>query len=206
MMKRSVILIAVLFLLHSCGGKDLVVKKNYRFDKIKKVLVLQFSDFNGQQNSGNIISDLISYKMLKLQFDVMSRELVNKNEKFEAIIEKAKNLNVDALITGSITKYSLEKKIHKVKKNEKAISVKGENTGEVNITEEENELIYSSGRIYGANTELPYEVEATVGLIAKMIDVKTGETIWINKAQSSGFSIEAAVESAVDSLYESFVE
>ncbi len=202
----KLIIFSLSFLFLNCQSEKAAIKKNYNFKTIKKILVIKFSGPRKYPNSGDIVADMITFNLLKLNYDVMGRELISRNEKFKSIMNKAKEYNVDAIITGSVTKYSLEQKIHKIDKSKKEIHVKGSDSTEINITEEEKELVYSSGRVLGATTDLPYEVQATVGIIAKMIDVETGETIWINRAESSGFTIEAAVESAVDALISSFNE
>lgn len=208
MNKKHIIILCIItsLVFIRCQTEKKAVKRDYQFEKIKKILVLELSDFRQHPNSGDIAADMISYYLLKNNYNVIGREVINSHSKFEDILENAKQNNIDAIITGSVTKYSLSKKIHTINKGKKEINVKNDTTSEVSIKEDEKELVYSSGRVYGATTDLPYEIEATAGIIAKMIDVKTGETIWINRAESSGFTIESAVESAVGTLLSDFIE
>lgn len=194
-------MILLIFLIgYQCQTKRVAVKSDYDFDKIKKILVIKFSDDPHHPNSGNIVADIFSQKLLSMGYDIKGRESVPPSEDFSIILEKAKKLNVDVIVTGSITKYSLEENIQPVKKDEKDITVSSGGDNQVTVSEHNKELIRSKGRVIGANSDLPYQVEATFGLIAKMIDVNTGDMIWSDRGDANAFGIDAAMDTVIDSM------
>ena len=198
--KLIIILLLTVFLSNCQSKRQGVVKKGYEFEKIKKILVVKFSSHYREPNSGNIIADAFAFKLLALGYDVVGREVISEDYNFETIIAVAKKYEVDVILTGSITKYSVEKNIQAINKGSKKITVKGENDSEISIVDEEKELIISESHVYGATSELPYRIPATVGLITKMIDVETKEMVWSDKVATTGSTIEYAIESAVSDL------
>lgn len=203
--QKYLLFICIFFISH-CAGQKGVIKKDYDFFKIKEILVIRFSSSAQYENSGDIFADMFAYKFLEKGYNVLSREFVGKETDFNTIREKAKDYNIDVIVTGSIFKYSIEKKIHALKKSDKEIKVASGSDVNVTIKEDEKELITSTGRMYGADVGLPYEIEATIGVIAKMIDVENGDIVWSARSESSGLSIEDAIESSIDSLFESMPE
>ncbi len=197
---KLIILLLLTVFLYSCRTKRHgTVKKNYKFEKIEKILVVKFSDHHWEPNSGNVVADVFAQKLLALGYDVVSREVISEEYNFETIIAVAKKYEVDVILTGSITKYSVEKNIQAIDKGETEIIVKG-GSGEISIKEKEKELIISQGHVYGATSELPYRIPATVGLIAKMIDVETKGIVWSDQIITTGSTVEYAVEDAVSDL------
>ncbi len=197
---KLIIIFLLTVFLYSCQTKRHgTVKKNYKFEKIKKILVVKFSDHHREPNSGNVVADVFAQKLLALGYDVVSREVISEEYNFETIIAVAKKYEVDVILTGSITKYSIEKNIQAIDKGETEIIVKG-GSGEISIRDKKKELIISQGHVYGATSELPYRIPATVGLIAKMIDVETKGVVWSDQVLTTGSTVEYAVEDAVSDL------
>ncbi len=204
-MRLRVLIITFLILLEACSSGRKAIKKDYDIKKIKKVIVAEFAPYSDAPNSGSVVADIFAQKLLECGYEVIGREFIKRQTSFDNVLKTAKKYNVDVIITGTVTKYSIEKKIHKVPAGEKEIQVSGE-TNQVTVKEKEEKIVVTHGQMYGPDTQLPYEIEATVGIIAKMIDVKTGEVVWVDRAESRAFSIEAAVEGAVDILINSFNE
>ncbi len=201
LISKSIIILLLIITSYNCASKRKgVIKKNYEFGKIKKIMVVKFSDHHWEPGSGNIIADVFAHKFLSLGYEVVGREAISADYNFETILAVAKKYNIDVIITGSITKYTIEKNIQPIDKGEKEIIVKGADSSEISIKDKEKELIISESHIYGATSELPYRIPAIVGLIAKMIDVETKEIVWSDKVSTSGSTIEYALEDAVDEL------
>lgn len=203
---KHLILLFFFLILFNCVSPKGVFKPGYNFSSIKKILVLPFSAPSQYSNVGDIVSDIFAQKFLEKNYQILGREVVKNETDFSKIIDIAKSNNIDVIISGSIFKYSVEKKIHALSKKGKNITVSNKTNLNLTITETEKEFIVTEGRVYGFDVGIPYEIEANIGIIAKMIDVKSSEIIWSHKSESSAFNIEDAIESAIITLIKSMPE
>ena len=204
--KKFLFFLSLNFIFLCVSQKPGVYKKDYNFNKIKIILVLSFSAPEGYSNVGDIISDVFVQKLLEKGYEVYGREIVKGESDFEKIKEIAKSKNIDVIISGSIYKYSVEKKISLLPKKEKEFFYSNNTNTKISIKEGEKEIIVSEGRVYGFDAGLPYEIEATFGVICKMIDVNTSEVIWSSKKETTAFSIDDAIETGIKSIIKSMPE
>ncbi len=156
------------------------VKKGYDFTKIKRIAVCEFSGSSVFANSGDIIADEFVMQMIDKGYNVMERNKVNllireRNIDSSDYSKLGKLLGVDAILTGSVSKYS----------------------------EDAGRTFYytdSSG-----NTRADVSMSrAVVGVSARLIDVNTGEIVWSARNDDEAFDLSNAVTFVVAGLLDSF--
>jgi len=159
-------------LLSSCTPY-VAYKKDYDFKKIKKIAVLNFDSYIGFDSSGMAVRDEIIRHLIESGITVVERERIDEVMKEGEIdYKKARNIfGVDAIITGSVSKYIPEKEEY------------------IYFKDEEGNLQY----------EVKY-FDAEVGISARLIDTETGEIIWANTYTYESFDLEATLISCVRGL------
>jgi len=186
-MKRILPGIFALVFIVGCGA-EYAIRRDYDFKKIKSVAVVDFSNTSVFGNSGNVIEDEFVYQLLKAGFKVIERSKVDLVLKEKGIASLSENdpeliksigriLGVDAIITGTVSKYIAD----------------GKNT------------IYTTDNS-GNVTAQVFLTEAEVDVSARMIDVYTGEVVWSAKDSDKGFDIQNAVSGAASGIIDSLAQ
>lgn len=180
----SIPLFLFLFFFYGCAPRT-AIRKDYDFNRINRIGVLEFTSYREEINSGNAVADEFIRELIFRGFDVIERErlesLLREQHlsagKFldpQTVKEVGKLSGVDALITGTVTKY----------------------------IPEHRDTIYFRDE----NGELKSEVfliGAEVGITARMIDVETGLVIWAGSYTYESFDMEGAIRGAVSALLNS---
>ncbi len=171
-----------------CGPK-VAFRSDYDFKKIARIGVLKFDSSQIQYlpsyDPGNAIADEFVFQFLNRGIKVVERshiENVIKEQKLwksgyidPATIKKmGKILGVDALIMGSVTRYIPDKK------------------NRVYIKDDQGKI-----------QEEIFLVEAEVGISARMVDVVTGEVIWVSSYVYDSFYVDTAIRQAVSAILDS---
>lgn len=229
-MKNKLSLILIIFMISlaiSCATPNIAIKSGYDFSLVKKVAVLEFNPSPDNKNSGLMIADIFAKNLLMAGYEVMERNDLAKvlaeqhldtlgaisNDQLRVI---GKVSGVDAIITGSVPVYTPARK-EVVLVNEKSF-----NTNTTYQTIEKPKTDQSAGQteqkpyretqktvnrtFTEQDTPVTHVINAEIGITAKMIDVKTGEVIWIASDTYEGTNIQTAAEYLVSSLMDTFAK
>lgn len=183
-MKKVVLSLIISLFISSCGVQY-AIKKNYDFTKIKRIAVVDFSSQSAFRNSGDVVADEFVFQLLKADFEVIERNKVSLILKEKGIAQLnesdpdtirsiGKVLGVDAIITGSVSKYLEDKK----------------------------DTLYITNS-QGNITSQIFLTRAEVDVSSRMIDVFTGEIVWSAKNSYEGLDIQDAVSGAVSGIVDS---
>jgi hypothetical protein len=205
----------------SYATTNIAIKSGYDFTKVKKVAVLAFNPSPDNPNSGVMVADIFAINLLKAGYDVIERNDLAKvlaeqhldsvgaisNDQLRTI---GKVSGVDAIITGSVPVYTPARKevvlvnersfntntTYNTIKRPKATQVEGQ--AEQNYYNDTQKIVTHTYN--EQDTPVTHIIDAEIGVTAKMIDVKTGEVIWIASDTYEGTNIQTAAEYLVSSL------
>jgi len=178
------ITVSVLTLLFGCAPRT-AIRKDYDFSKINRIGILEFTSYGNEINSGNAVADEFIRQLILRGFDVIERERMESllreqhlaSGRFldpETAKEVGKLSGVDALITGTVTRYIPEHK----------------------------DTIYFRDE-YGEFKSEVFLIGAEVGINARMVDVETGLVIWASSYTYESFDMEGAIRGTVTTLLNS---
>ncbi|PCI37839.1 MAG: hypothetical protein COB53_05605 [Elusimicrobia bacterium] len=207
-MKKTALLILGSVLFAGCLSPT-VISEGYDRSKIKRVAVLQF----GGKELG--AGDLFAKHLIRRGFRVVERSRVESIFKEQRLgltgavsAETAKKigniLGVDGLVMGQVSHYAQNYKEVVITRSKRTDITPVYRT----VTEKhEDGSIHEMSVKVGTSThhtdeEIPVimSFDAEVGIIAKIVDVETGEIVWIGSTSSEGSTPLQAVESAVSYL------
>ena len=151
------------------------IKKGYDFTRINRIGVLEFTSYRENIYSGNAVTDEFIRQLIFRDIDVVERERLESvlreqhlaESKYldpETVKQVGKILGVDALITGTVTKYIAD----------------------------DRETIYFRDEDGNIKTEV-FLKRAEVGVSARMIDVETGSIVWASSYTYESFDMEGAI-------------
>ena len=178
-MKKLFVLLLVSLIFSGCAVRY-SVKKGYDFTKIKRIAVCDFSGTSVFANSGDVVADEFVLQMIDKGYNVIERNKVNLLIR-ERNIDSAdygrlgKLLGVDAILTGSVTKYA----------------------------EDAGRTFYYTDSSGNSRSDVSMS-RAVVGVSARLIDVNTGEIVWTARNDDEAFDISNAVTFVVAGLLDSF--
>jgi len=180
----SILLFSFLALLFGCAPRT-AIKKDYDFTKINRIGVLEFTGYEYGMNSGSAVADEFIRQLMFRGFDVIERERMESllREQHlasgklldpETVKEVGKLSGVDALITGTVTRYIPERK----------------------------DTIYFQDETGQVRSEV-FLIGAEAGINARMFDVQTGLIVWASSYTYESFDMEGALRGTVSSLLNS---
>jgi len=180
----SIVHLLFLTLILGCAPRA-AIKKGYDFTKIARVGVLELASYGEEINSGNAVADEFVRELIFRGIDVIERErmesLLREQHlaagKFldpDTVKKVGKLSGVDALVTGTVTRYVPEHK------------------DTIYLTDENGEI----------KSEV-FLIGAEVGVSARMIDVETGLVVWASSYTYESFDIEGAIRGTVSTLLNS---
>lgn len=211
MSRRPCLLIAAAVLLAGCAGST-AVSRHFDRDKIRKLGVVRFEAVPGAELGAG---DIFAKHLLKRGFRVVERariEAVLDEQRLgatgaippEAAKELGRLLGVDGLVMGQVTDYQPQRKsvvmttthetrVEPVFKKVKRKTKKGPPRWV---------RVQVSTRTKHSTREVPmvFTIDAQVSLVAKLVDVETGEIVWIGSTSGEGVTPLMAVESAASYL------
>lgn len=169
-----VLLFSFLALFFGCVPRT-AIKKGYDFNRINRIGVLEFTSYRERIYSGNAVTDEFIKQLIFRDIDVVERERLESvlreqhlaESKYldpETVKQVGKILGVDALITGTVTKYIAD----------------------------DRETIYFRDEDGNIKTEV-FLKRAEVGVSARMIDVETGSIVWASSYTYESFDMEGAI-------------
>jgi curli biogenesis system outer membrane secretion channel CsgG len=141
----------------------------------KNVAILPFLDFKEKNNSGRLVTNLFTIYFLKSGFNVAEREKIN-----QIVLEK--NMDLSGLSDESAQEFAT------------VLNVDYILTGSV--------IEYNS---YSSKQKLFYifewmQIICSVGISARLIDVRTGEIIWVGIGNDQSHSFKDAADKVAHSL------
>jgi len=180
----TILIFSLLLLFFGCAPPT-AIRKEYDFTKINRIGVLEFTGYGGEINSGNAVSDEFVRQLIFRGLDVIERERLESllREQHlataklldpETVKELGRLSGVDALITGTVTRYIPERK----------------------------DTIYFQDE-YGQVKSEVFLIGAEVGVNARMIDVETGLIVWASSYTYESFDMEGAIRGTVSTLLNS---
>lgn len=221
------LLVAALFA--ACAGRSvLAIKPGADFSRIDRVAVLRFDDYPRRRGSGDLVASVFEGQLLRAGYSLVERRRVERILDEQrlgssgAVDPKTarklgKILGVDAFLLGSVTEFQRavreqfttkvedvrrEPIVRRVKKRKRVSS------GVPPVTQDEW-VEYEEDEIVGYNTirsvrDVPQtRVEpAQVGVAARLVDVTTGEVLWVGSTTETGFSTEEAAQAAAERILE----
>ncbi len=199
--------------LTGCAGPIVSINQNYNFDKIKRVAVLGFEDFPQNEGSGKLVSGAFEKALLQSSVMLVERrqvEAILKEQKLDVTgaMDAAspeslgKLLNVDALVLGTLTVYSPEKRgvmLVDIQEDQSEPIFKRQSFTRKRGTDTwvttEREVIQGYNR-RSKTYQMPqtYTLEAEVGASVRMVDVKTGEILWVGTSSQEAINTQIAAE------------
>ena len=201
--------LAVLFT--GCAANS-VINHSYNFRNLKSIGVLEFSTKTTQIGG---VEDMFAQYLMKYDFDVVERERLEQAVKDndleqdgyldpDGIRQLGRLLGVNAVLTGEVSYFPSERKTQAVVETQNVYvepvyvtKYKQNANGErvETIVREGTSVHKETTRTPGVYTTLP-----RVGIIAKLLDVETGELLWVGSISREDDDPMSAMENAVDDL------
>lgn len=210
-MKKLFLPLLAVFLLSGCMAAT-GMSRRYDFNRIQRLGILKFNT-NNELPAG--VEDIFAKYLLRRGFTVIERsqlERILDEQKLnmsgaldqETLKQIGKVLGVDALVLGSVTSYYPERRevilIRTRNRYEEPVfkKVKREQKNGTYIEVEEQvgaEVRYEDTQIPQVQT-----MEAQVGLVVKLVDVSSGEIIWVGSYTNEGINTHLAIEATASYL------
>lgn len=227
MSRRFPALLLPLLLTYSCAGiQTSAIDKQYDFSRIRRVGVLEF-DSGSAPNLG--AEDLTVKYLLNHGYPVVERSKLNallKEQKYGAmgvfLPETAKKigklLGVDALVLGRVTTYQASRKevvmvksvytwrvpVYETRlkrvEGKHAPSARGKGKKGHQHLIEVKEQIGTDIREEVRNYPQVIAIDAVVGMVVKLVDVESGQIIWVGSFTGEGVTDMIAAESVISHL------
>lgn len=203
--------LAAIFLISGCMTTT-AVSRRYDFSRVQRLGIIKFNA-NNELPAG--VEDIFAKYLLRSGFTVIERsqlERILSEQKLnmsgaldqETLKQIGKVSGVDALVLGSITSYYPERRevilIRTRNKYEEPVfkKVKREQKNGTYIEVEEpvgTEVRYEDTQIPQVQT-----MEAQVGLVVKLVDVTSGEVVWVGSGTNEGINTHLAIEATASYL------
>jgi curli biogenesis system outer membrane secretion channel CsgG len=189
-----------------------VIKKDYPWNRVKRIGIVSF-DSRYKQIKG--VEDIFAKFLIQEGFDVIERhkiEHILKEQKMsmEGVFvpsgkaDAGQILGVDVLLLGNVVSFVPDKKhvgqFHLTDKTEEPVFKKVTEKNSDGIVTEVIKQIGTKTTYTDKNVEKVLSVYSQIGIVAKLVDIKTGEIIWVNTYNGEGDSPLSALENAVSYL------
>ncbi|MBI4346305.1 MAG: hypothetical protein HY553_05595 [Elusimicrobia bacterium] len=208
--------------LFGCARRPIVVlKPTADFSKIERVAVLGFDDFPRQRGSGALVSSIFEKRLLAAGYSVVERRRVDdllSEQKLSvsgAVDPKlarklGRVLGVDALILGSVTDF--QKAVHEhytvpvsdVRKEPIIKRVVRRKKVDDQWVETEEDQIIGHNTIRTTREETHTRtIQPVVGVAVRMVDVDTGEVLWVGSTSHTALATDEAAEDVATDILDS---
>ena len=189
-----------------------VIKEGYDLSRIKQIGVLKFeSKFPAVSG----VEDLFAKHLMLEGFGVVERSMLEQLLKeqrigLEGLLLPASAkavggiLGVDALMMGQVVSFTPDRKdvslIITTNKYEEPVFRKVRKRRDDGSYLEVQEQVGTKVRYENVRVPHVYTIYAQVGIVAKLVDVETGEIVWVGSYTNEGINTLIALESTVDFL------
>lgn len=206
-----------LLLLMGCTPKT-VISPSYDFEQLNRIGIMEFSSsWAGIKGVENLFAKYLirnGFKVVeRAQLESVLQEhglSVSGYLSPETTREIGQILGVDALLVGEVGSYTPARTELTTVTNRRSES-RPVYTQDVMVLPDGTPVSYmrNTGTQVSHTTEVrpsSYTIDAKVGIIAKLVDVQTGEIIWIGSLDSSSPSALDAAENVARQLVKSFTK
>ena len=201
------ILCACLFT--GCAGPTITVKQGYDFGKIQRVAMINLKDYPKAPGSGEMVSGIFEKYLLEAGYQIVERDQVTKILQEQSLSltgaidsktakDVGKILGVDALIMGNVTSYSVQQEkttyVDLGPDNEPVVRTREVRVkrGSLWVTETKTEVVgYRRRRQRVPQTNI---TPARVAVSLRMVDVQTGQILWVASSSKESDTPEDAAE------------
>lgn len=212
-LKSTALGAGLLLLAPGCAQKVVSVQPNFDFSKIKKVAVLGFEDFPEMPGSGRLVSSVFEKAVLRAGVQLVERrqvEAILKEQKldltgavnFLSTSKLGQMLQVDALILGTITAYVperrdvvlvniRERRADPIFGTETYTHQRGTGTP---VMVQRNVVQGYTKRTQSYQMPQTYTLEAEVGVSVRMVEVQSGEVVWVGSSSEEALNTQIAAE------------
>jgi len=158
---------------YGCAAR-VAVKPGYDFGGIKNIAVAEFKSSEGAEAAGNAVRDIFTKCFLESGVSVIDSKTFDKliahgnPQTPQMLAEIGAQTGADAILDGSIYRY---------------------------LPEKEERIYYAS-----EDGKIRYETafyNAKVAITARLVDVNTGDVVWVNSDYYESFDIQHTLEGAV---------
>lgn len=202
---RRICFVPLLMLAAGCLTTD-AINKNYDQSKVRRIGVLSF-DYGRHQPFG--AEDIFTKHLLDRGYQVVERtrlESIMKEQNLSATgilsPETAKGmgklLGVDAVVLGQVTTYEAERKMllmvdSHLSHEEPVFETRKEKQADGKMLEVTRKI---GVKLTEETKTIPFmlPVDAEVGLAVKLVDVESGEVVWVGSETSPGVNGPLATE------------
>lgn len=204
----SRVLLALLFAAATSGCVTAdAINRNYDLSRVRRIGVLAF-DYGRHEPFG--AEDIFAKHLLERGYQVVERarlEAILKEQRLNASGLLApgtakglgRMLGVDALVLGQVTTFEPERKMvlmvdSHLSKSEPVFETKKEKQPDGSVVEVKTEI---GKKVTHESKKMPLivPVDAEVGLAVKLVDVESGEVVWVGSDTSQGVNGPLATES-----------
>jgi|GEM_PF-1144859 len=186
----------------SCIPHRAAIKYKYNFNAITSIGVAEFTPAINNPTSGKLLQEEFLRYFLRRGVNVKLIDL--ESSSIDKILEKARKENVTAVIVGIVAQYAPDKKYFLYLGDTAKAQQQQITLNQTIFTEIPGSNIYSWGKAFGIPGESHVLLtNASVSIAVKMIDVETGDIVWMDSCTYEGLNIQAAVDGAVGYLLKS---
>ncbi len=175
-------LVSAFCFLSACASPRMAVKQGYDFSKINRISIAPFSG-----TGGNAVSD------------EFVRLLVGTGVEITDTKHPA-----DVILNGSVTEYKPSDKLMVFLGDASVMNSAGQSVILNNpIVSMSGTQVMPQGMAMGVPNAQVVSVSATVGIIARLVDAKTGSMVWADSMSYEGLDINSALQGTVGTLVRS---
>jgi hypothetical protein len=221
---RTIALLAAAVGLASCATPARIfVSPTYHQHSIKRVAVLNMTDFPGSLGSGTIATDVFEKYLFLAGYGLVERRQADQLLREQALTQTGavnpanlkkigQVLGVDALVLGSLTDYTYprDQTVMTTMPLEDTRLVYGTVTttrrqGDTEVKTENRVVTGFDTRESEQVVPVENTLPAHVGLAVRLVDVETGELLWSASADFEAADMTTATEEASAKLMEAVV-
>jgi curli biogenesis system outer membrane secretion channel CsgG len=190
--------------LAACVTPQVAFNAKADFQLVHRVAVAAFSGPGGEQAADMFLQDMLARGADVVERQRLDALLQEQHLSSSGILDQGtvkrvgKILGVDAIFLGTVTNY--------VPGQSYLVSTPSPNTVVIgNVTPIQGKTLYSGGWAPGMPDSQVVTSAASVGLIARMVDVETGSVLWSARMNYEGFDTETAMAAITESFADSLV-
>jgi len=211
MRKITFLMIFAAMLFSGCAANS-VINHTYNFHNMKSIGVLEFTTKTKPIGG---VEDMFAQYLMKYDFNVVEHERMAEAVKGnnlsqdgylepDALRALGQLLGVDAVLMGEVSYFPAQKEKQAVVQTQEIYSepvyvtkYKQKTNGDVVET-----IVQDGSHVHKETTTSPgtYTTLPKIGIIAKLIDVETGELLWVSNISREDDDPMSAMENAVDDL------
>lgn len=199
---RLAAVLAACLLGAACSNIQVAVNPRADFSVVKRVAVISFSGAEGGMAADVLTQYLVAYGADVVERSRLQSVLEEQHMGAAGILDPltakkiGKILGVDALIVGTVSDMTPSRSY--VVQTSPTIFLGG-------VTPIEGRTVMSVGTVPGLPDTQIIASDASVGLVARMVDVETGSILWSAMMNYEGYDIPSAMRSITESFVASLV-